>query len=318
MVLVQTYFFRYHVPMGIMDLFSKRQKTLRGEVSDVYVYDTFPNSLRVQIVHIFGDALGNNISPSSMELYDDINKNLAKEYGLFTLGKYNESSNEAIFNFILKEKNYEKVIDIIEYILKVIDFGIREDVSYITRNKVKINADEAIEEMNGRFKENGVGYSYQSGQIIRMDSEFLHTETIKPVLNLLRNPIYSGANQEFLSAFEHYRHKRQKEALVEALKAFESVMKSICTKRKWTFSPNEPAKKLLEVIFTNKLVPDFMQSHFGSLRSMLETGVPTVRNRLGGHGQGEQIVPVSDYFVEFAINSTASAILLLVNAEKEF
>ena len=35
------------------NIFSKRQKRLRGEVPDVYQYDVFPNELRVQIVQIW-------------------------------------------------------------------------------------------------------------------------------------------------------------------------------------------------------------------------------------------------------------------------
>lgn len=29
--------------MGIIDIFSKRQRRLRGEFSDVYIYDVLPN-----------------------------------------------------------------------------------------------------------------------------------------------------------------------------------------------------------------------------------------------------------------------------------
>src|SRR5258708_40102888 len=45
--------------MATFPLYSKRQKQLRGEVPDVYVYDTFPNPFRVQVVHIWQDTLGN-------------------------------------------------------------------------------------------------------------------------------------------------------------------------------------------------------------------------------------------------------------------
>jgi len=38
--------------MAILELFSKRQKKLRGEVPDVYQYTDIPNPLRVQIIHI--------------------------------------------------------------------------------------------------------------------------------------------------------------------------------------------------------------------------------------------------------------------------
>ena len=44
--------------MGIFDLFSKRQKRIRGDVPDVYTYDTLPNPLRVQIIHIWSDTIG--------------------------------------------------------------------------------------------------------------------------------------------------------------------------------------------------------------------------------------------------------------------
>lgn len=44
--------------MGIYNLYSKRQRQLRGEIPDVFSYDNIPNSLRVQIVHIIRDAIG--------------------------------------------------------------------------------------------------------------------------------------------------------------------------------------------------------------------------------------------------------------------
>ena len=44
--------------MDVVDIYPKRQKRLRGEVPDVYSYDALPKALRVQIVHIWRDALG--------------------------------------------------------------------------------------------------------------------------------------------------------------------------------------------------------------------------------------------------------------------
>ena len=52
--------------MAIFELFSKRQKALRGDIPDVYTYDDLPNALRVQIVHIWSDALG-----SDKDYYDN-------------------------------------------------------------------------------------------------------------------------------------------------------------------------------------------------------------------------------------------------------
>ena len=44
--------------MSIFNIFSKRQKQLRGDLPDVYVNDEIPQALRVQIIHIWYDVLG--------------------------------------------------------------------------------------------------------------------------------------------------------------------------------------------------------------------------------------------------------------------
>jgi len=103
---------------------------------------------------------------------------------------------------------------------------------------------------------------------------------------------YAGANAEFLKAFEHYRHGNIKECLNECLKAFESTMKPICTKRKWFFKATDTARTLIDVCFQNKLVPDLIQSHIAGFRAALESGIPTIRNKLAGHGQGATTIRV--------------------------
>jgi hypothetical protein len=46
----------FFLDMPVFDLFSKRQKRLKGEFPDVYQYEDIPERLRVQIVHIMHDA----------------------------------------------------------------------------------------------------------------------------------------------------------------------------------------------------------------------------------------------------------------------
>lgn len=68
--------------MPIFDLFSKRQKRLRGEIPDVYVYDGLPPPLRVQIVHIWKDSF-------TLTHYKFIVDTLCREYGVFCLAETN-------------------------------------------------------------------------------------------------------------------------------------------------------------------------------------------------------------------------------------
>jgi hypothetical protein len=95
-----------------------------------------------------------------------------------------------------------------------------------------------------------------------------------------------------------------------------AVRRRICAKRSWTHDPHATAKALLDVLFEKGLIPSFWSSHFSGLRATLEAGVPTGRNRLGGHGQGTEVVAVPVHLVAYVLHLTASAIVFLVEAEK--
>lgn len=310
--------------MAIFDLYSKKQKQLRGDVSDVYVYDTLPQPLRIQVVHIWDDALGSDqdyygYCDDVKTAYEFVVATLCREYGLFQLpsaGRYQERRyREELVNYLLQETEVEKQLDVIDLSFKVIDKYTRK-YGYLRRNDSSERADNAISELNARFKEHGVGYQFVEGEIVRMDSELVHTEVVKPALRLLNDKEFQGPQQEFLSAYEHFRHNKNKEALNDCLKAFESTMKAICEKRKWQYSANATAKTLIQVCFDNGLVPAFWQQQLSSLRSLLESSVPTGRNKLGGHGQGAKPTEVPDHLVAYMLHMTASTLVFLVEAEK--
>lgn len=301
--------------MKIFDLFSKRQQRDRGEVPDVYKYDKLPQPLRVQVVHIVTDAFGVDgySSSSAKQAYEFVKKTLCREYGVFELIERPKSDQDSVFNFFLKETSVERALDVVELCFKCIDVFVRRQ-SYRYNTTTNIEPDDAISELNARFKEHGVGYQFVSGVLIRLDSELLHVEAVRPALAVLRGTEFEGANEEFLLAHEHYRHGRFKECLVDSLKAFESTMKVICKTRGWVFQPNDTAKALIAVCFKSGLVPVYFESQFSSLRTLLESGIPTVRNKNGGHGQGPDSLVVPEYLARYAMNLTATTILFLAEA----
>lgn len=144
----------------------------------------------------------------------------------------------------------------------------------------------------------------------------MHQEAVKPALQALRGEEFNGPNEEFLKAFEHYRHGHYKEALNESLKSFESTMKVICELNQWTYNPKDTASKLIGILMTNQLMLDYLQSHYTSLAAGLKSGIPTVRNSVGGHGQGADPITVPGYLVAYHLHLTASTILMLVTANK--
>ena len=315
--------------MPVVDIFSKRQKQLRGEVPDVYQYETITKELRVQVILIWENAFekpdrhtfgGPHYPEGTAKVYKFIHETLCHEYGCFTLGKELDSDFDALSKFLLETQETEKVIDVIEISFICIDKHVRENRYHFSN--AAISPDEAIDELNRRLREHGVGYQYQSGQIIRVDSEPIHSESIKPAMKMLSDPIYEGANEEFLSAHTHYRAGEYKECLNDSLKSFESCLKSICDKWSWEYDKErDTANRLIKLVFDKGLIPTFMESHFSGLisglRSTLESGVPTVRNKLAAHGQGRQIVDVPEHIAAYMLHLTASNILLLANADAE-
>lgn len=312
--------------MAIFDLFSKRQKSLRGEVPDIYTYNNLPEPLRVQIVHIWADSIGSDKEyyhhihgHAVQHVYQIIVDTLCREYGIFELPTARKHGNrmylEELKDFLIQEQDVERQLDVVELSFRCIDQITRR--SYLGRTNASKISDNAIDELNSRFKEHGVGFELIDGEIVRVDSELIHVEAVKPALRLLNEKCYLGAQQEFLGAYEHYRHGKNKEALNDCLKSFESTMKAICDKHKWPYQPTATAKNLIQVCFDNNLVPPFWQQQLTSLRSILESSVPTGRNKLSGHGQGTVPTVVPDYLVAYMLHMTASTLVFLTMAEKE-
>ena len=308
--------------LAVIDIFSKRQRRLRGDLPEVYTYEEIPQELRVQIVHILMKALGDSsqyVQRSSVgHEYNRIVHVLYKEYGVFSLSNNHgrKSEFQQLLDFILQEDDVERVLSGVELAFQSTT-GVASTWDYLHRGNAQEISDDAATELNHRFQEHGVGYQFSDGKIIRVDSQYIHAEIMKPALAILQQRHYSGARQEFLNAHGYYRKGDTKGTLSECLKAVESVMKSICDRRKWAYSKNATAKELIDVCFQNGLVPTFWQSHYASLRSLLESSVPTGRNKLSGHGQGAKPVSVPTHIAGYMLHMIASSIVFLAESDNQ-
>lgn len=313
--------------MGINDLYSKRKKRIeRGNQPEVYQYTDLPIEFRRQVIHIWLSAMGAYRQPEPFignaplvsRFWHEIHDSFARELGLFHLGSGFQNPFEQCQSFLLdKNTPIDNVLDLIEFTFRHIDSVVRKLLrNYQHRYELEVSQlpDDAISELNHRFREYEIGYQYCNGQIIRVDSGFIHAEVVVPALSLLSSQHFKGAEQEFRNAHEHYRKQEYKDAIVDALNAFESTMKTICDKRGWVYSKTASAKELINVVLENELVPKYLQTHLSSLRAVLESGVPTVRNKTSGHGQGSQPVNVPEYLAAYVLHLTASNVVLLVEA----
>jgi hypothetical protein len=314
--------------MRPFETYTKRRKKLeRTGQQDVYQYDELPQPFRVQVAHIWrsinqslskadSGRLSSYDKDAESAVWEHIYDTLARELGVFALA----SGSGHYYNCqrYLLEADTDAALDIIDLSFKVIDAGVRDYLDQHTgfHTTIDYGADDAINELNYRFREHSIGYEFTGGELIRIDSQYIHAEVVKPAIQLLHMANFQGAAKEFLRAHEHYRHERYKEAIAEALKAFESTMKTICKIRGWHYDEGASSKALIKIMFEKGLIPSFMEAHFAGLRTTLEAGLPTVRNKTSGHGQGSSPVVIADHIAGYALHLAATNIVFLVQAHK--
>ncbi len=307
--------------MTTSNLFSKRQKKLRGDLPDVYTYNNISNALRVQIVHAWEDALGSQSDYDNALLpvektYRLIVGTLCREYGMFTLASYFRDDKRdfryELKAFFLAESDVERIIDVTESSFRTIDRLTRK-YSYRNAKDYDGIADRAIKELNERFREHGVGYKFENGIIVRIDSELIHSEVVKPALRILCSKHFREAQLEFLKAHDHYRKENHKKALKASLNAFKATIRAICNKHRWKYDPGADSKSLIKICIAKNLIPLFWKSQIDALASILENGVPS---KLAGYGQDSVPMAEQDHVVAYVLNMTASVIVFLGESDK--
>lgn len=291
-------------------LFSKRIKDAAGD-PEVYVYDVFPRTFRNQMFYALSDVLDYYEKNGGPGAWETLHDGFAREVGVKTLGYQGYTARANVEVYIDSCLNQE-FLDLLDFSFDMLSRTRKIRVPYVSNVEQQDKITRAFVEMNFRFKQHSLGYEFVNDELIRKDNEFLHREAVKPALKLLCTTGFKGAEQEFLDAFEHRRKGENKDAILDALKSFESTMKAICDGMGYAYDPaKSTAKDLIGVLEGKGFYPAYMNNHITSLRTSLESGLPTMRNKNAGHGQGAVVVNVSDEFTEYALNLAATNIVLL-------
>ncbi|WP_279086566.1 hypothetical protein [Bacteroides acidifaciens] len=291
--------------MAIIDLFSKRLARSENKGGQLYIYDDVPQKLRQQIWYIFKKS-GFGTKESICKILYEI---LCEENGVACLVEnlYTQSISVELYTFFIGIANPLQALDIIELIGR--------SIYKMTHPYVNLSCEkreELINEINIRFKENGIGYQFENGYLVRLDSTYMHSEVVKPAISLLSNDKFKGALDEYMKAHRYYKNSDNSACLNECLKAFESTMKIICKAKGWSYSEKDTASGLIATCFENKLIPSYMQNQFNSLRVLLGSGVPTNRNKNSGHGQGSEIRNIPASLARYTLNLAGSNIIFLI------
>lgn len=285
-------------------LFSQRIKDEEGN-PEVYSYH-FIEKFRIQFLHILKDVSSKSKFFQDV-YYTSICETYAREAGI-TAVAFPPSVNDAnaLYHFLLMCNDVE-FLDMFDLICsEYIDNS--ELFSYMTYSTTCKNL---INEINMRLKQNSIGYEFCNHEIVIKTNEFAHENIIKPSLKLLLDNDFITAEQEFITAFSEYKRENNKQAIIEAAKAFESTMKIICDKCYGGHRENDTASKLLALLKANNFFPAYLEDYMNGLIKTLGSGVPTVRNKLTAHGQGSSVIDVPDEYVEYTLNAVATNMILL-------
>lgn len=310
--------------VAIFELFSKRQADLaKSGTSDVYQYDIIPRPLRVQVKQIALDAIGvvGSYSGGYMGastdngLWLEIERIFLREKGLENL-VYGDFAGSRILDF-MRECSTSDWLDFLELIaLGIAIMG--DDDHYGARQNwdVSTTAEKAIDELNYRLRQAGVGYQVEDSHVVRVDSQYVHAEVVKPAIELLSRGGFEGPRQEFLAAHRHYRAGEHREAVGMAANSLESTFKAIFDKKGWEYNKGARISDLVKVGRANGLWPDYLDASFDQLISTLQSGLPKIRDNDASHGQGAIPKHVPAYVAAYALHLAASKIVFITEAAK--
>lgn len=311
--------------MAIFDLFSKRQTDMaKSGETDVYQYAKIPPQVRTQVRQIALEGIGlvgsrgDMIMTSNTDnaIWVHIEKIFLREKGLDGVAR-GDFSGERVLSF-MQNCSTADWLDFLELIAKGIEVMGDNDQQYLRQKwSVTTRADAAIDEINYRLRQASVGYQIAEGQLIRVDSEFVHVEVVKPALVLLSGSGFDGPRQEFLSAHQHYRVGEYRQAVGMAANAVESMFKAVFDQKGWPYQKGARISDLVKVARSNRLWPDYLDNSFDQLLATLQSGLPKIRDNDASHGQGAKVKHVSAYIAGYALHLAASKIVFIFESSKD-
>ena len=309
-------------------LYSQRICDAEGD-PEVFVYDCFPEAFRNQFFHIVNRVLrsidnlqenargyygsSGNI-PISKSIVERLCEDFSMEKGLKNIpgDPYYDSNSIDALEMYCSNCSETDFLDLMDFIFESFSsngFVCKTVCRYYEADNL---FQRAIDELNHRLKQHRLGYEFINGEIIKKTNTFAHESIVRPALKLLMDDEFRGAEDEYLMAYEHYRKGKNKDAILNAAKAFESIMKAICEGLQYTYDKDkDTASRLNAILESNGFYPSYLRNHITGILQTLNTGVPVLRNKTSGHGQGATVSDYPDEYVEYALNLVATNMIFL-------
>lgn len=295
----------------LFGLFSRRNE----DKSAINEYKRLTPTFKNRLIMLLQDRLGIGFEEALMLLHREVALSLG-QHTLSKSGKTRSLANDLI-NYMMNECQDEQFFDVLELMFQsningmsfpenplieaINQFFLLDELPYHLTNYVVI---EEVSEQWGRDSKTMRITGFP--KIILKDNAITHQMAVEPVLDLLSgDKRFQHANEEFLKALEDFRKSDFRDCLTKCGSAFESTMKILCSINKIPFKHTDSASPLLKALIEKSDLDKFWEQPL--------ILIATLRNRLSSsHGAGTTEKQVSMQVANYAINATASAILLLV------
>lgn len=165
------------------------------------------------------------------------------------------------------------------------------------------------QELNEILEEEACPWRFCDYDFFKIDSKFMEEKVLMQLQELLTEQSYHGAMQEFAEARNDFSAGDFKGTILNACKAFESVMKVILCK------DGGAAGDLIKGLDKAGILDDIPQNLRKPFETSVLQSVPFLRNTLAGHGQGQQLVTVSRELAELGLHLSGALILFCIRRQ---
>lgn len=174
---------------------------------------------------------------------------------------------------------------------------------------------EFTSEINKTFSENDIPWLLADGKMIKIDTKQFEADLKHKTLEKMKeltdcDPKFKSAYNELQKAIEFFSKEEYPEAIVNAEKCYESVMKIILGVEKGN------AGALTNKVVNHLNLPDTIKP--AGLKDSVLMSLPFIRNNAASHGAGAANLSISKSLANLAINLAASLCTYLIEESKEY
>lgn len=154
--------------------------------------------------------------------------------------------------------------------------------------------------LNGLFDLLECPWRFTDGEFFKLDADFVGARLVDEAHSALATFNFDGAAHEFAKARQDAVSGEPKDAILYSAKSFESVLKVL------TGLENANADSLIRALIGQGYLDDLPEAARASFGEQILKTLPSLRNRLAGHGQGSTVVQVPPVYGELALQLAAA------------